>query len=265
MQTEFTYTRSCPQHSKQPKPCGAPLFVWSPHADCAVQKHMNSLGLDVLEHCTERGLHLRIREDDDPRIAKVTAMSRGRAFWTGTPKAEHTLRAVARVRTLQMVVLSRWDSEGIDDADVDIVSRLPWKKWYASLSTKCQGLLWIYRAGAVHSSTRAQRDRSNGFALCVYCGFHTPSFRHWWSNCPRFNDDRATAASCSKLSPFPHSFWNLAPRCTSKFGWITYTASTDADARAHFAIAAAQVALAVMDATEALMDLDVSGAMSSTS
>ncbi|CAE8698574.1 unnamed protein product, partial [Polarella glacialis] len=109
------------------------------------------------------------------------------------------------------------------------------------------------------------RDRSNGFALCVYCGFHTPSFRHWWSNCPRFNDDRATAASCSKLSPFPHSFWNLAPRCTSKFGWITYTASTDADARAHFAIAAAQVALAVMDATEALMDLDVSGAMSSTS
>ncbi|CAE8628705.1 unnamed protein product [Polarella glacialis] len=98
-----------------------------------------------------------------------------------------------------------------------------------------------------------------------YCGFHTPSFRHWWANCPRFNDDRATAASCSKLSPFPHVFWNLAPRCTSKSGWITYAASTDADARAHFAIAAAQVALAVMDATEALMDLDVSGAASPNS
>ena len=212
---------------------------------------MKSLGLDLVQHCTDRGLLVRIQDNDDHRIAKVTSAARGRkkAFWTGSREAEHALRAVARVHALQSVALSRWDADGINDADVDVTSSAPWKEWHSRLDFHDQALVKIFRAGAVHSSTRAQRDRSKGFEPCKYCGYHTPSFRHWWAECPRFQADRNAAAAASPLLLFPAGFWTSAPKCTAKSGWITYAAHHEADVGAHLAVATAHVAIAIMHIT----------------
>lgn len=131
---------------------------------------------------------------------------------------------------------------------MDVTSRPPWNTWHSQLNTEDHSLIVIFRAGAVHSATRSQRDRSKGFEPCHVCEFHTPSFRHWWAECPRPQADRDAAADASPLPFLRATFWPSAPKCTAKSGWITYEAHRDADVRSHLAVAAASVALAVMHA-----------------
>ena len=225
-----------------------------------MSRHLRCLGLTFAEFDANRGVLVQADVQDDSRIQSIVAavpyqsaanflptLARDHQFWTGSPQGQHALRAIARVRALQSVRKSRLDAEGIEKADVDIVSNRVWKKWVSSLSQGERGLLSIYRAGAVRSQSRAQRNPRDGYDPCAFCGAPHASFRHLWADCPHFRGARNDAAQqCPVPELVSPAFWSQAPRCTSKSGWVVTDVHPNADYRAHFAVASSRVALVIM-------------------
>ena len=185
----------------------------------ALQKHLNHIKLTLLEFSPSRGLRVEFEAGDDHRVFRVTKKIRSspsRFFWTSDPGAAHAIRAIARIRCLQKVHMTRLDSEGVDQIDVDASSHPNWKDFEKSLDAEAKMHLEIFRAGAVKTRTRHQSG-----LVCECCEHPWPSMRHLWQECPCFNNDRATLRQEFKLHP---NFWFSQPRATSKIGWITYNA-----------------------------------------
>ncbi|MDB4405311.1 hypothetical protein N9199_01985 [bacterium] len=212
-------------------------LVWSSFTHNATQKQLNFIGIKFLACEKDWGLQVRINDNDDGRIYKVTAAARrgtAKIFWTGSRTAPHALRAIARIRCLAKVHKSRNDAEGIDDVDIEASSHANWKDWVKQLTPEDKGMLDIYRSGASKTNTRMQNK-----APCRLCGHLLPSMRHLWQECIGFTTVRQKHGSDHKLQP---DFFTSQPRVTSKSGWITYAAAPSATMQ----LAACQLGLCIV-------------------
>ena len=154
----------------------------------------------------------------------------------------HALRAAARVKALGLVVASRFDADGIGQADGEAGSSPVWKRFVASLTLDERTLLRIYRGGAIRTPTR--RHRCVEQRACPFCMSPNASARHYWQDCMRFNAMRAELEAEFGIQ----AWWGQQPACTSKSGWFTLGAHPKADKRVSFQIAACRLGLAVMQA-----------------
>eukprot|EP00959_Pyramimonas_sp_CCMP1952_P110434 2310210-Pyramimonas_sp.AAC.1 len=80
---------------------------------------------------------------------------------------------------------ARFDAAEILDVDVDAESNIIYKQFYKRLSEDERRLVRIYRAGAVSSETRRCSGKD-----CKLCGSMSPSFRHYWEECPKYHYSR---------------------------------------------------------------------------
>ena len=100
----------------------------------------------------------------------------------------HALRSAARVKALAKPAKGRFDTEGLEQADVEAGSSQVFKRFVASLSFNDKVLLRIYRCGAIRTPTR--RHRVPEQRACPFCMFPDASARHFWQDCDRFSATR---------------------------------------------------------------------------
>ena len=65
--------------------------------------------------------------------------------------------SAARVKALELVAVSRFDTEGLEEADVEAGSRPVWKRFVEALPLEEQVLLRVFRGGAIRTPTRRHR------------------------------------------------------------------------------------------------------------
>ncbi|CAK0857078.1 unnamed protein product, partial [Prorocentrum cordatum] len=132
-----------------------------------------------------------VDRNDSQQILNVTRAVRSSdfSFWTGSPAAAHVVRAIARVRCLEMVHASRLDSEGVNEVDVSASSRAIWTKWTRGLDATAKRHLEIFRGGAAKTPTHGGRA-----AACAACRAQLASLRHYFQDCPLFQQERAQIA-----------------------------------------------------------------------
>lgn len=224
-------------------------LVWSPFMHTAVSRHCDCLGLQLVAFEQQRGLCLQVAQDDDERVLRVSAEVRGQeeVFWTADPAAKHAIRAIARIRCLQSVRTSRHDSEGVHEVDIEASSHRSWKAWVRSLSYDEEKLLRIFRSGATRTPTRRHREET----FCPFCQALWPSLRHFWQDCPRFQERREFIQADHGLAA---NFWAEQPRVTSKSGWITHGASRLIGGRVGMQIAACQLGISILELKIGLTD-----------
>ena len=70
----------------------------------------------------------------------------------------HALRSAARVKAVALVAASRYDAEGLLNADVEAGSRPAWKRFVAALPYDERTLLRIFRCGAIRTPTKRHRN-----------------------------------------------------------------------------------------------------------
>ena len=156
-------------------------------------------------------------------------------------KGQHGLRAVARLQCLRQAATTRNDVEGILEADVRASSHPVFVRWRASLSHFDKLLLRIFRSGAVMTPARRTRDAS-----CPHCEAPNASMRHFWASCPRYAAHRDALSREYRIPPA----WYLAqPRCTSKSGWITFSAAGSERRRAELQVLSCKLAVHIMQDT----------------
>ena len=95
----------------------------------------------------------------------------------------HALRAATRIKALWLVVASRFDADGIGQADVEAGSRPAWKRFVASLALEKRTLLRIYRGGAIRTPTRMHICVEQ--RACTCCMSPNASARHYLQYCMR--------------------------------------------------------------------------------
>ena len=160
----------------------------------------------------------------------------------------HALRTRARRMLLSRINRSRFDCEGVEDIDVDCTRHKVWCDWIKSLSPPDTTALCIWRSGAIWTPTRRYhrpRVPQPELTVCPFCGYEAASARHFWSDCPRFNNVRSELQSMHHIAA---SWWQSQPRCTSKSGWITRQAARTAALRAHCAVAACKLGIRIYHA-----------------
>ena len=69
----------------------------------------------------------------------------------------------------------RFDDDGLQEADVEILSMKPWKAWIAKLTASKRGALRLWRVGGVVTPTRMAKVRE---PTCTFCGQTNASARH---------------------------------------------------------------------------------------
>ena len=187
------------------------------------------------------GAKVQVCEDDDQRVFAATAAVRDsrNCFWTGTPEAQHAIRAVCRIRCLENVRQSRHDAEGVEEVDVDASSEKSWSQWVATLSPDKKRFLEIYRSGAVKTKTRTQSGQK------CECGHDWPSMRHLWQECRCFQKQRSQIQFDHQLPP---SFWARQPQVFSKSGWVTFKAHKDPKRRAEMQVAGCKLGIHIIEA-----------------
>ena len=154
---------------------------------------------------------------------------------------------MARAELLQPA--SRNDVDGIEKADVEALSSPLWKQWKNSLSVEQTWELAIWRGGAVWTPTR--RFSNSSSSACPWCPELCASARHFFANCPKFEDQRN---SLSAEFDIPADWWRHQPRVTAKSGWITEIASASAGERARMQIPAALMGMAIITEMQPVVD-----------
>ena len=145
---------------------------------------------------------------------------------------QHICRVAARIACMRRVAVTRHDSEGVDDVDLEVLSAKVWKTWVAKLDLQDRAALRSWRAGAVSSPTRNQSFRCTS---CPWCGTAWASARHLWADCSKFDDHRARLSAAFALD---HGWWARQPRVTAKTGWVTYACADSLGARGAAMVAA---------------------------
>ena len=106
----------------------------------------------------------------------------------------HFLRSRARRIVLNTVKASCFDVEGIGEVDREIYSQTAWIKFRKSLSSEDQKILTIWRSGVVWTPTqrfyRPGSDQMDVRTSCKWCQSPQASARHFFAECPRFDDQR---------------------------------------------------------------------------
>ena len=119
----------------------------------------------------------------DLRVRKI--FGRKAAIWSDEQEAQHVLRVVCRARLLSCVPLTRRDTEGIEQVDVDASGSKSFKDWRNSLNPNERALLEIFRSGAASTPTRRQHREVQAQDVCPCCGHPCkPSMRHFVVECP---------------------------------------------------------------------------------
>jgi hypothetical protein len=206
-----------------------------------VDVHARAIGLAVVQWGEANVWFIATNDAVARAIAQHTEERDGHAVIDCSQRGHHAVRIAARATLLASVKLTRNDSEGIGNVDVDASSGPRWKKWVASLSGADRTLLTIYRAGA--SSTPTRRGGMMQSMDCQFCGADFASLRHFWALCPRFLASRTRLEQCYSLDP---GWWASQPRCTAKSGWITFDAHVEPARRADLQVAACKLAFDIL-------------------
>ena len=156
------------------------------------------------------------------------------------------LRLCARRACLREVQTSCWDSEGVDEVDLEASSHRSWSSRRRSLAPEQQTLLAIYRVGAVSTPTR--RVGMGLSTACPACHGVDASMRHFMIHWPAFDDFRSQLQRKFNIHP---GWWRLLPRITAKSGWISTSAARTPDKRARLQMAVARLTIEIMRATRA--------------
>ena len=158
------------------------------------------------------------------------------------------MRIIARIKALGAAAPSRNDVEGLEEADVEVYSNKTWTKWRLGLSDADSTALSIWRGGAVRTPTRVfyrNLALDDVFTHCRQCGGERGSAKHMFKECPKLEEHRQYLARTHHMSS---DWWRQQPRCTAKSGWIVKGAAGTAEARAHCAVAACKLGVAIVNA-----------------
>lgn len=228
----------------------SPHFTWSLFAEVAVQRVFATVGISAERHAGTESLLLGVLPADDPRVreaARSAAATQGHGlgpyrFLLDSEAAAHALRVILRVRLLLKASPRRFDSEGIDDVDVEAASYPLYRRWVASLSTPQRS----YRGGAARSPTRGGRYVPG--RPCPGCGeiLH-PSLRHLWADCPKYAELRDSIGAAHLV---PTTWWAAQPRVTAKSGWVCLRAAANPRTRGEMLIATCKLGVNIL--TDAL-------------
>jgi len=229
-----------------------------------LQEHANRLQLRILSWSADGEVWAQPAADADPRIVSVARMaaarSRADATWTDAhPLAfnarsdvgAHVLRSAARVSCLlrRTALAPRRDEEGLLQADVEVISHRKWKAWVSSLATAQRGALRTWRSGALATPTRM--CKSTGSSSCPFCAAEHASARHFWQDCGKYVDLRASLAQEFSLDD---GWWHHQPACTSKSGWVTLQSASTLEGRVACSIAASRLGMQITMDLGALTD-----------
>ena len=216
---------------------------WSSFLETNFKKHCSMLGLRFLQHDEKRGVQFgRVPDERDLRVRKI--FGRKAAIWSDEQEAQHVLRVVGRARLLSCVPLTRRDTEGIEQVDVDASGSKSYKDWRNSLNPNDRALLEIFRSGAASTPTRRQHGEAQAQDVCPCCGHPCkPSMRHFVVECPHFQQERRRAEEAHNMKP---EVWAELPRVTTKSGWITFQAHPQKSRRGDFQAAVCQLAICIL-------------------
>ena len=172
----------------------------------------------------------RVPDERDLRVRKI--FGRKAATWSDEQEAKHVLRVVGRARLLSCVPVTRRDTEGIEQVDVDASGSKSYKDWRNSLNPNDRALLEIFRSGGASTPTRRQHGEVQAQDVCPCCGHPCkPSMRHFVVECPHFQQERRRAEEAHIMKP---EVWAELPRVTTKSGWITFQADPQKSRRGGF-------------------------------
>ena len=225
--------------------------------EACMRAHAEKIGLEIVS--LAGGVWAKPREASDRRVTNAARIARAACSRADMPCAEvrkqatvfqvncpaglHAARVAARAISLATVKLSRRDSEGIDNVDIEAQSDPAWKSWCKRLVPEKQAFLDLWRAGAIHTPTRRWSWRDDEKTLCPHCGASRASARHFWAECPRFTACREALQQDFGIQP---AWWQQQPRVTSKSGWITVGAGTSTEQRASRQIAACSLGIHIV-------------------
>ncbi|CAE8610170.1 unnamed protein product [Polarella glacialis] len=164
-------------------------------------------------------------------------------FDASSESGRHACRAIARVCCLMRQVSvsrPRFDTRGLESADVEVLTATEWKKWKSALSPREVGALRMWRSGAILSPTRFVKARD---PTCPFCASEWASARHLWAECPHFEDRRQQLQT---EVGFDAGWWSRQPPCTSKSGWVTFDAARTRGHRVAVSIAANKLGIDVV-------------------
>lgn len=140
------------------------------------------------------------------------------------PAGAHAARVAARVVCLRGAHGTRRDTEGLDRADVQLLSHSRWKTWRRRLSRSDAVALAVWRGGAVLTPTRRWYQRSEAWCACPWCPEPRASARHLFAECPKLDDVRHRLSAEHGLAA---GWWTAQPRAVAKSGWMPVGSSVD--------------------------------------
>jgi len=197
----------------------------------------------------------------DPRIVQIVSelsdAQRTALQWPVDPgtfvvdefRGSHVFRQVGRYCLLAKANHRRFDSEGIDDVDLEPSSTKIWQDFVKALSPEQSTMLHTFRGGAVWTPTRRYFNRAVPEGAtgdptdCPHCQSPRCSIRHLVVDCPHFSASRNNATSHYALQP---GWLEDLPRVATKTGWITKTAAASLDVRAKMQCAVCKIAINIM-------------------
>ena len=146
---------------------------------------------------------------------------------------------------LASIPRTRQDAEGVGDIDLEAQSHPKWVRWVKGLTGESRRLLSVWRGGAIATPTRRWTGRGSPEQTeCQFCRFDRASARHWWAECPRFDEDRGRLQMEYRI---PRDWWVRQPRCTAKSGWVTLGAAAAPERRAALQVAACVLGMRILE------------------
>ena len=235
----------------------------SEHLDNSVNRLALQLGFRLVAIDVAEGIVLTGGRTTHPQVLEPIGNARladenmhRPHYWfdLSTAAGQHVLRLAARRLLLNTIAAGRNDREGNHLIDLAVQSDSNWCKWCNSLDDLHKCLLAIWRGGAIFTPTRRHSGaQDNNYQprlgstaadlCCPYCPEQLCSARHWWTNCPRFNNSRRRLCEEHELD---NAWWNAAWRVTSKSGWITTDVSRNRRIRVAMQIAACKLGIEII-------------------
>jgi hypothetical protein len=203
----------------------------------------------ILVHAVGNSRPVREAADRVAILQRTAVRVQGRrVFQANSEAGRHVLRTAARARLLGTVEASRADAEGIAEVDIEASTNTKVRKWVRTLNTDGQRAFTVWRGGAAWTPSRRYwrpgrpLEEQDARAWCL-CGDAVGSARHYFAECPFFDEERARISRQWRIPP---AWWTSQPRVTAKSGWITYGAAATKERRVELAVATAQMGVAIV-------------------
>ena len=232
----------------------------SAHLRANLRRHAASLQLDWKEGAAGEDLLAPCATEEDARVLQAAQLATAPeqpegTFAPGAPGGAHALRLIARVRLLAQARRGRFDYEGMERVDVQAQSFKPFATWLLGLSREDHSLVHIWRGGAARTPSRLASGHGGDARTvpCPWCEAPGASGRHFFAECPRFEELRGQlGAEAAPGAGLPPGWWGAQPRVTAKTGWITLDAAPGALRRGRLQLAVAKMGLEILRALRRL-------------